>query len=358
MSKKKQAPKASMPTGIYDIDRVLGGKGSSGAPDELDQFLRDERKRQVESIKALQAKEIELTVQKRVKDLEKQVGGSTQMGVNPQELAQIAATVSQLPENQQPIAIQALAAFRQTGGDTMGSLGPLLMVSMLQQKPQASMTELVTALKAMNDITKGSQPSMDNMGLMLQVSKMLGEAKDTAYQTQIQLMQKQIEDIKPHDPLEYQKQLIDIAQGLGFKPGTGEANVELEKIKMDHQNMLQKSNQEFQLLIRKMERDDNRMEALIKMFAPAVTSLSGAAATRVANPVTAQQRTPLVCPNCNYSPIWISPDRPVANCPQCSTPVTSQQYASRLQTGPPPPATDEETGAPPPGLPGSPSPPG
>ncbi len=355
MSKTPKKQKASTPTRrSYDLDKILGTRqGAFGSRDELDDILRQTRKMQAEKIKSLQVEKIGLEIQKDVDRLRKSTSTSTPGQVSPQELAQITQVISSLPEDQRPIAIQALSAFRQTSDSGMGSLGPLLMVSMLQQRPQTSMTELVGALKSLDDIKGGKEPKWGNMDGILQISKMVGESKDIAYQTQIQLLRQQMEDIRPHDPIEYQRTLLEIAKGFGMTPGSGEVNVELEKIKMSHENMLQKTSQEFQLLIRKMDRDDKRMEALITTLTPAVTAFAQAGSTRIAG--SQQNSIPLMCPNCSFSPIFVARNNPVGQCPQCQTTVTTQEHAQSMgiqqpDAGSPPPAGPRPPG--PPGPPG------
>ncbi len=359
MSKKTtQKPKASTPTRrSYDLDQILGTqRGAFGARDELDDILAQGRRMQAQKLKSMQVEKISLELQKDVDKLRKETSTSPSGQVSPQELAQYTAIISQMPEEQRPVAIQALTAFRQTSDSSMGNLGPLLMVSMLQKKPDTSVTDLVGALKSLNDIQGGREPKWGNMEGILAISKMLGDSKDIAYQTQIQMLRQQIEDIRPHDPIEYQKSLLDIARGFGMKPDSGEVNVELEKIKMDHANMLQKTSQEFELLLRKMDRDDARMDALVKTLAPAVTAFAQAGSTRIAG--NQQNSIPLMCPQCSFSPIFVARNNPVAPCPQCGTTVTTQEHAQRMgiqqpdeTRGPPPPPTG-------PSPPGPPRPPG
>ena len=353
MSKTPKKPKASTPTRrSYDLDEILGTRrGAYGSRDELDRVIADSRKMKADRIKTLQVEQIGLEIQKDVDRLRRDTTGSSSTQISPQELAQITQVISQLPEDQRPIAIQALSAFRQTSDSGMGSLGPLLVVSMMQKRPQTTMTELVGALKSLDDIKGGREPKWGSMEPIMAISKMVGDAKDIAYQTQIQLMKQQIEDIKPHDPMEYQKSIIDVATAFGMSPNVGQPNVELENIKMNHQTMLQKTNQEFQLLLRKMDRDDARMDSLIQILRPAVTAFSQAGATRIAG--QQQNSIPLMCPNCSFSPIFVARNNPVGECPQCQTVVTTQEHAKRLGQqqpeagGPPPP-----TGPQPPGPPG------
>jgi len=358
--KKTTAPKAVMPTGVYDLDKILPSTGSrGGGTDELDQFLRDERTRQIAEIKGLQTEEIKLKTEKRVKDLKKEVdsGMGAATGVSAQELTEITQVISQLPEDQRPIAIQALSAFRQqSGGGQMGTLAPLLMVSMLQQKPQTDIGQLVGALRGLNEIQKGSQPSWGGMEGVFTVAKMLGEAKDVAYQGQIQLLRKEMEEKTPYDPISYTKSLMDVAAGLGFKPGTGETNVELERIKMNHETLYQKADQDFKLLLRKMDRDDNRMESLIAVLQKPLEALAVAGSSKMTG-ARAGGVKQVPCPTCGYPSIWISDDAP-AICPQCKEQVVTEVYQQKLlaqqqkqtqQQGPQPQPPQEERRPPPKG---------
>lgn len=333
MSKTKK-PRSSVPTRrSYDLDTILGSRGDRigrGGGDELDQVLRDARKMQADKIKSLQVEKIGLEIEKDVERLRKEVGtgiGSIK-GVSPQELADVTQVISQLPEEQRPIAIQALSAFRQQSGTPMGSMAPLLMLSMLKTEPKTDLNQLVGALKGLNDLQQGSKPNWGGMDGVLKVADMIGSAKDLSYQTQIQLMRKELDEVKPYDPVAYTKSLMDVATGLGFKPGTGEVNVELEKIKMDHTNMLQKSSQEFQLLLKKMDRDDKRMEAFITVLQRPLEALAVAGSTRMTG-ARAGGVQQIPCPTCGYPSIWISDDAP-AICPQCKEQVITEGYQQKL----------------------------
>lgn len=331
--KKEPASKASMPTGIYDLDKVLGTRGrGGGGTHELDQILKDERVRQVDEIKGLQVDEIKLKMQKRVKDLRKDVdsgmGGIT--GVSAQELTEVTQVISALPEAQRGIAIQALSAFRQQSGSQMGTMAPMLMLSMLQQKPQTGLAELVTALKGLNDI-QGGNKSSDNVTMMMTMFKLMSDSTNLQHTAQMSLLRKEMEDRNPYDPLAQTKAIMEIATGMGMKAGTGEPNIELSKVTMNHETLMQKSNQDFQLLLKKMDRDDTRMEALITMLQKPLEALSLAGASKMtgATPGGAKQVT---CPNaeCAYTPIWITDDAP-AVCPACQQQVMTQAYQDKLQ---------------------------
>jgi hypothetical protein len=330
--KKATKPTASMPTGIYDLDKILGRKGTGrgGAPDDLDQILRDERRRQVDEIKGLQVDEIKLKMQKRVGDLKKQVtsgmGGIT--GVSGQELAEVTHFISQLPEAQRPIAIQALAAFRQESGSQMGAMAPMLMMTMLQKQPQMDLPQLVTALKGLNDIQGGNNKT-DNVTMMMGMFKLMSDSTNLQHSAQMQLLRKEMEERNPYNPLEQTKSIMEMATSMGFKPGTGEVNVELEKVKMSHQTLYQKAEQEFQLMLKKMDRDDTRMLTFMKMFQKPLEALSVAGASKMTGATTGGAKQ-VTCPSpeCGYSPIWITDDAP-AICPKCKQQVMTEAYQQK-----------------------------
>lgn len=332
--KKVTGPKASMPTGIFDLDKILGKSGSrgGGAPDDLDQILKDERRRQVDEIKGIQVEEIKLKMEKRVKDLRKEVdsgmGGIT--GISGQELAEVTQVISQLPEGQRGIAIQALSAFRQGSGTQMGTMAPMLMLSMLNQKPQTDLVSLVTALKGLNDIQGGNNRT-DNVTTMMTMFKLISDSTNLQHSSQMELLRKEMEDRNPYDPLAQTKSIMEIASGLGMKPGTGEVNVELEKVKMSHETLYQKADQDFQLLLKKMDRDDTRMTALITMLQKPLEALSVAGASKMTGATTGGAKQ-VTCPSpeCGYSPIWITDDAP-AICPKCKQQVMTETYQQKLQ---------------------------
>lgn len=334
-AKKKAEPasKASMPTGIYDLDKVLGQPGRrGGGTDDLDQFLRDEQRRQIQEIKGIQVEEIKLKMEKRVKDLRKEVdsgmGGIT--GISGQELAEVTQVISQLPEGQRGIAIQALSAFRQGSGTQMGTMAPMLMLSMLNQKPQTDLVSLVTALKGLNDLQGGNQGS-DNVTMMMTMFKLMSDSTNLQHSAQMELMRREMEERNPYDPLAQTKSIMEIASGMGMKPGTGEVNVELEKVKMSHQTLYQKADQEFQLMLKKMDRDDERMIAFMKMFQKPLEALSVAGASKMTGATTGGAKQ-VTCPSpeCGYSPIWITDDAP-AVCPKCTQQVMTETYQQKLQ---------------------------
>lgn len=378
-AKKVRRPKTVIPTQrSYDLDTILGqrgGGGGFGGGDELDDAMRQARKFQAEKLRETMVKKTQLEMEKEVKDLEKGMGlGSSGGGgsatLSPDELSYL----TQLPEEQRATAIQAMAAFRgQSGGNNAaGSLAPMLVMSMLKDKPQTSVGEMVIALKGLNDIVQTGKPPANTNDLtnMIAIANLIASSKDTAYQTQIQMLNKQMEEMKPHDPLEYQRNLIEVAKASGFTPAGG-MNPEVERMKMDNEKYLQKSDQEFQLLLKKMEKDDKRNDSLINMLTEVLKpfaakagdmlpglagGLAGGAAVAAAQKPQQGGPIPVKCPKCNYEPIWVSEESPIALCPNCKnggvdTAVTHPNFSEK--TGAQPPG-----GAPPPqGGPGVPPPP-
>ena len=371
-AKKVRRPKTVIPTQrSYDLDTILGqrgGGGFSGGGDELDDAMRQARKFQADRMKSTIIKKTQLELDKEVQDMEKgmNTGGSSSGTLSGEELSYL----TQLPEEQKATAIQAMAAFKgQSGGNNAaGSLAPLLVMSMLNKQPQTGVGELVVALRGLNDIVQTGKPPANTNDLtnMIAIANLIASSKDTAYQTQIQMLNKQMEDMKPHDPLEYQRNLIEVAKASGFTPAGG-MNPEIERMKVENEKYLQKSDQEFRLLLMKMEKDDKRNESLINMLTevlkpfaakagdllPGVMGgMAGGAVVKASQP---QQGGPLPvkCPKCGYEPIWVSEESPIALCPNCKnggvdTAVTHPSFSKQQPPGGAPPQMGGGPGVPPP----------
>jgi ribosomal protein S27E len=145
----------------------------------------------------------------------------------------------------------------------------------------------------------------------------------------------------------------------------GGINPEIERMKIQSTESLQQKQHDHELLIKKMERDDARMETLINMIAPPLQTLAnvfapslaamagGAAGALAAQPQKVQQGGPLSvkCP-CGYEPIWVSEETPVAICPNCGRQVTHPAFKDRTGAQPPggaPPFSPGSNAPPPPG---------
>lgn len=356
MSTKRKKPLASTPTRkSYDLDKVLGKSGEFlGGGDELDDVLRQQRKMQADKFKQKQIELMNLELERDMNKLKKEVGSTGGFGgqmPTPAELAYIA----QLPEEQRGLAIQAMAAFKGQGSGGGGDMGALLAVSLMQQKPQQNLQELVSSMKEMQAMIEGKKPeTLRDVNVVLELARVVGNAKDEAYKSQFDYLRRELEERSPYDPVAQTKNIIDVANAIGMKPAGDAGNPEIERMRIESQNRWKQEDRQFELKIREMERADKRIESLLTALSPVLQSLGNAGATRIANPQGAGQSIPLVCPNCGFSPIWISAQNPVANCPQCHTPVTSQQFAQQIQQGP----TQPPSGGSPPPPSGTPPPPG
>lgn len=360
-TKKKASPRATVPTmKTYDLDTLLGTHdgGGFGGGDELDDALRQARKLQADKLKTTILKKTQLELEKEVKDLERDVGTGSGGGSITQEDIQF---LSQLPEDQRATAIQAMAAFKgQSGGsNSTGSLAPMLIMSMLQKQPQTGVTELVTALKGLNDIVQTGKPPTNNVDSVVSVARLLLEFKDKD-QVQVTELYKQLLQDRNVDPLQQTESVINLAKALGMAPSGG-MSPEIERMKIENERVLQKSDQEFRLLIAKMEKDDKRMEGFINMITEvakpfaeragaAFPALLGAGAATVSQvkPVPQVSGPLSVRCACGYEPIWVSEETPVAVCPNCGARVTHEKFKDRVQSqggdAPQPPST----GMPPP----------
>lgn len=357
MSKKVRRPKATIPSmKTYDLDTLLGQRGGTfGMGDtELDETLRMARRLQADKLKNALVEKTTLEVEKEVKQLRKEVSpsGGEAAGLTAEDVQ----FLSQLPEDQRGVAIQAMAAFKSTGGQSTGSLGPLLMVSLLQKKPETSVVELVSALKGLNEIVQTGKPTANNMDSVLSIARLLSEFKDKD-QSQVTELYKELLKDRNVDPVQYTESIINVAKGLGMTPQGAGPNPEIERMKMDHEKYLQKSSQDFTMIIKKMDRDDDRMASLITLLTPVATkfadlapaALAGLAAGAAAKqPAQPSGSLSVKCPGCGYEPIFVSEDKPVAECPKCKLSVTHERFKDRVDalgppTGgspPPPPPSD------------------
>ena len=370
MSKKARRPKTVIPTmRSYDLDTILGGRGGSGGfggGDELDDAMRQARKFQADKMKSTIIKKTQLEFDKEVQDMEKSMntggGGGGSGMLTPEEMNYI----MRFPEEQRGVAIQSMAAFRGgTKSDSTGSLAPLLVMSMLKDKPQAGVTELVVALKGLNDIIQTGKPPTNNIDSVVSIARLLLEFKDKD-QTTVTDLYKEILKERNVDPIQQTESVVNLAKALGMSPAGG-MNPEIERMKIDNEKYLQKSDQEFRLLLMKMEKDDKRNEGLINMLTEVLKPfaakagdllpgvMGGMAGGAVVKASQTQQGGPLPvkCPKCGYEPIWVSEESPVALCPNCKnggvdTAVTHPSFSKQQPPGGTLPQAGGGPGVPPP----------
>jgi hypothetical protein len=160
MSKKPRRPKTVVPTmKTYDLDSLLGSRGGGfSGGDELDDALKQARRLQADKLKSTIVEKTQLELDKEVQDLKRGLsqGGGGVASITNEDVQ----FLSQLPDEQRATAIQAMAAFKSQsgGGNQTGSLGPLLIMGLLQKQPQTGVNELVVALKGLNDIIQTGKP--------------------------------------------------------------------------------------------------------------------------------------------------------------------------------------------------------
>jgi len=369
MSKKQRRPKTVIPTQRnYDLDTLLGprGGGGYGGGDELDDALRQARKLQADKLKSTIVEKTQLELEKEVQDIKRGLGGGGSGGSQALTHEEI-QYLTQLPEDQRATAIQAMSAFKaQSGGsNATGSLGPLLVMSMLQKQPQAGVGELVVALKGLNDIVQTGKPPQSNLDGVVNVARLLMEFKDKD-QGNIVDVYKRLLNEHNVDPLQQADMVLSLANKLGMQPSGG-VNAEVERFKVQSQESMQQRQHEHELLLKKMERDDARMETimntLVDVFKPLAAragdflpalggALTGAAAVRGAQSQPQGGPLSVKCP-CGYEPLWVSEETPVATCPNCGKQVTHPIFKERTGAQQP----GESAPPPPPGS-GMPSPPG
>jgi len=358
MSVKKKRPTPIMPTKMYDISKTLGAVDGGYGGDELDDAMKQMRKIQADKLKSTMVEKVQLEMEKEVKQLRRDVeptgGGSM---ITPEEMSYL----MQYPEEQRGVAIQAMAAFRgqSRGSDSTGSLAPMLVMSMLKNQPQVGVTEMVVALKGLNDIIQTGKAPTSNMDSVVSVARLLLEFKDKD-QSSITDLYKKILEERNVDPIAQTESVVNLAKALGMSPQGG-LSPEIERIKIQSTETLQQRQHDHELLLKKMEREDQRMETIINaitgplqtlagVFAPGIASAVGGAAGAASAQLKAapQPGGPLsVRCTCGYEPIWVSEETPIAVCPNCGARVTHERFKDRVGAQPAP------GGSPPPAAPSS-----
>jgi ribosomal protein S27E len=365
--RKTRRPKTVVPTETsYDLETVLGGRGGGFGEDELGNTMKQVQKMQTDKLRSTMIKKTQVEMEKEIKDMEKSMDQGGGGGIPAMITAEEVQFLSQLPEEQRVTAIQAMAAFKSQsgGGNQTGSLGPLLIMSLLQKQPQAGVTELVTALRGLNEIVQTGKPPQSNLDSVVSIARLLLEFKDKD-QGNVVDVYKRLLDEHNVDPLQQADMVLSLANKLGMQPSGG-VNSEVERLKVQSQESMQQRQHEHELLIKKMERDDTRMETimntLVDVFKPFAAKagdilpamlgggLGAAMAPRV---VASQQGGPLSvkCP-CGYEPIWVSEETPVAICPNCGQQVTHPAFKDKTGAQPPggaPPFSLGSNAPPPPG---------
>jgi hypothetical protein len=362
MSKKVRRPKTVIPTmRSYDLDTILGqrgGGGFSGGGDELDDAMKIARKMQLEKMKSTMVQKTQLELEKDVNDLKRGMSSGDGGGGSSITASDI-QMLSTLPEDQRAIGIQALSAYKSQGGSggggATGGLAPLLVMSMLKDKPQTSVTEMVIALKGLNDIVSTGKSPTSDINTVITITKMLLDAK-SADQTSVTEVYKQLLAERSVDPIQQTESVVNLAKSLGMSPAGGQ-NPEIERMKTTSAESMQQRQHDHELMLKKMERDDARLESVInalagpiqqlaQAFAPGMAAaIGGAAGAGLAQKPQPQQGglISMKCPRCNYEPIWVSEESPLALCPNCKnggvdTAVAHPSYNKQQPPGAPPTA--------------------
>lgn len=331
MSKKVvRKPRSIIPTNrTYDLDTVLGrGRlGEGGASDELDQILKDHAHREAQKIKKMEVEKIGLEMQVEMDKMRSQLKPASGSPAITQEEV---AFLQGLPEDQRATAIQAMAAFKGSlsgGKDSTGNMAPLLVMSMLQGKPQTSMVELVTALKGLNEIINTGKPAGATTDATLSIARLLLELRDKDHATVTGLYQELLKE-RNIDPVQYTESIINVAKGMGMAPSTG-TNFEATKYAKDIELKIEEMKWDRQMKFEEMKASKDFQTAIIDKLGPAVDHLTQAGASRLSG--ARPGITSLTCPNCGNTPIFVSPEKPIANCDRCGSPVTTAEFAAKIQ---------------------------
>ena len=310
--------------------RFGSGRGIGGDP--LDKALRDMDRENIQNIKRLQLKKLTLVQEREVSKLEKEINQENveTVGISAVEAAQLA----QLPDDQRLKAIQAMTMMRSMSGNKNNPMSMMVVQGMLNQKPQTSISELVGALKGLNDMQKRGEGG-SKMSEAIALAQMMQTMTANSYQSQLSLMQNQMDQLRPMNTVDYAKNVAEISQAFGFSKGGDNQSFEAMKYKTDIDLTIQKNQQEFERW--KIERDENNTfkTTLLELIAPIVDKLSSAGASKLTG-IQAGQARQATCPGCQYSPVWVSDDSPAA-CPQCGQQIVTEGYQRKIATEAPQP---------------------
>ena len=363
MSKKKKSrPTASIPTGGYTLVKTLGGLEGGSGGDELDQTMKQVQKMQTDKLKTMMIKKAQVEMEKEIRDMEKSMGqgGGAPMSITVEDVQ----LLSQLPEEQRGVAVQALVASKSQGTNATGILAPALVTSILQRQPQTGVTELVVALKGMMDIIQTGKAPATDVNSIVSIAQMLLGFKDKDQSAIVELY-KELARERNVDPLAQTESVLNLAKALGMSPA-GVSNPEVERDKLHWEDVKQQREHDHELLLKKMDRDDEWKQTIINMiggplqklaeaFTPGLAATIGAGAGTVLAQKQLQSQPQqgsalsVKCP-CGYEPIWVSEETPVAICPNCNQRVTHPAFKDRTGAQSPQnlPPSSPDGGLPPP----------
>lgn len=150
----------------------------------------------------------------------------------------------------------------------------MLPLFLLGRKDDTSTKEIVSTAKTMIELAKPSEKTGESLGgdlvtklvteTLPDLQKEIREASTTAYQLQIQRLEKSIEDMKPMDPAEYVIKVRQSAEALGMRvpePG-GAQEAGIKKMQLDYERW--KFEKEGEQAERQWERDRWQMEMGLK----------------------------------------------------------------------------------------------
>ncbi len=352
--KRAAAAKSAMPTGLYDLDKILGKKGreGTGGTDDLDQFLRDEQRRQIAEIKGIQVEEIKLKAEKRVKKLRKDIEkGSDDVDSNSSEMprisVQMAQQIAKLPPEERDKVIETYAMFSSIAKGKGDSMLPLL-IGFSKTNPGTPQVNMLDYAKAMGDQLKTgidlarSFQEKEKPSNAMEFMKVMKDLVIEGVRNPIlQAMERNQPQPGVFEQLITNPETFGRLKELGIfssnEPRTGSTNVdlEIEKLRGERQLEITKLNLDMKKSMMEIDAKDRRSDNMLALLAPLSAIVAGPVAQRMQQlgeqqavahvppsqvPATGGTTILLRC-NCGYEGPMTFPGAPPANglipCPSC-----------------------------------------
>lgn len=239
---KKKGKKEESYTHMYDIatERIQPRRGSA-----ITDALRREDEELANEAERLRLQELIGERRKKVDELKavQQQGQQASTGVASPVALLMSMLIAQgmdpakVNEYIKALDNESLMKLSMLGGQNSNSLLPIAL--MMQQGKSSSNTvqDAVATTKAILDIAKPANNAGGDMLTELVTKTIpnmqveLAKANSKAYEMQIENLRKDLEDLKPMDPLDYVKKVRDAASALGMSTAT--TNLEIEKLRLE-----------------------------------------------------------------------------------------------------------------------------
>jgi len=362
---KRGRPREEERTGDVDILEIVGrlrrGRREEEEGDEITRLMDEEIKRLSKMAKLAALKELYLEKKKEVMDLERLISKAKEREEKvlsepeapslPEVDVRLLTELAKLNEEERRKVVEVYAMMKAAEKMAGESLLPLV-VGLVRQNPGASSEQLATMAKTMVDavrtgvelVRQGQQPQQAGEGTMQKYlidtfMKMLDMVRESDRKLYDRLMQ-EINELKQgqqqggiFDVIFGDERVFNRLKELGFFKPPGEAKVdpriqlEIEKLKMEHQRELKRMEMEFQLRLKQLEHEQQKMMAMMyglrQIGAAAADALLGAAEEEQRMEEQPQatgsmEVITVTCPKCK-APISFPKGQERVTCASCGT---------------------------------------